>query len=142
MLYITHGSRLLVVEHVNSEAGVQLPAGTVKGGEAPEAAVMREAQEETGLDGLHFVSALGDFEHDMREFGVEETQHAWFYHLRCGEPPPDRRQHDETHGGTAAPIRFELYWVPIPDGVPELIGLQGTMLSQLYQRLDVAEQQH
>ncbi len=71
----------------------------------------------------------------MREFEVEEVQHAWFYHLRYDGVPPDRWRHDETHGGTGDPIRFELYWVPIPDGVPELIGLQGAMLDQLYQRL-------
>lgn len=57
--YITHGSRSLVFEHVDSEAGIQVPAGPVKDGEAPEVAVMREAREETGLDGLRFVSELG-----------------------------------------------------------------------------------
>ena len=100
---------------------------------------MREAMEETGLMGLELVSALGNLDQDMSEFGVEEIQHAWFYHLRCDETPPERWRHDETHGGTGEPIRFELYWVSIPDGVPELIGLHGAMLRGLYERLGVGE---
>jgi 8-oxo-dGTP pyrophosphatase MutT (NUDIX family) len=137
--YITHGKRLLVFEHVDfPEAGIQVPAGTVRAGEAPDLAVMREAHEETGLGGLELVGALGDFERDMTEFGVEEIQHGWFYHLQCGETPPDGWRHDETHGGTGDPIRFELYWVSLPDDVPDLIGLQGAMLGRLCKRLGLA----
>ena len=135
--YITHENRLLVFEHVNSDAGIQVPAGTVEADEAPELAVMREASEETGLTDLTLQSKLGDFEHDMREFGVEEIQHAWFYHLACDETPPDRWDRDETGGGTADPIRFRLYWVSLPDGVPRLHNLQGAMLGELHHRLVV-----
>ena len=96
---------------------------------------MREATEETGLMGLRLVGELGNFRHDMREFEVEETQHAWFYHLQCDETPPNRWHHDEMHSGTGAPICFELYWVSLPGGVPELIALQGAMLGKLYEQL-------
>ena len=48
--YIMSGSRLLVFRHVDlPEARVQAPAGTVDPGEAPDDAVLWEAQEETGL---------------------------------------------------------------------------------------------
>ena len=77
--------------------------------ETPQAAVMREAEEETGLRRLELAAALGNFEHDMTEVGVDEIQHAWFYHLRCAETPPDRWWHDETGGGTSEPVRFDLY---------------------------------
>ncbi len=50
-------AELLVFRHPT--AGVQLPAGTVELGEAPEAAVLREAAEETGLPGLTIVRKLG-----------------------------------------------------------------------------------
>ena len=56
--YITHENRLLVFEHVNSDAGIQVPAGTVEADEAPELAVMREASEETGLTDLTLQSKL------------------------------------------------------------------------------------
>ena len=136
--YSTHGNRLLVFEHRDfPDAGIQVPAGTVKDGEAPEIAVMREATEETGLMGLRLVGELGNLRHDMTEFGVEETQHAWFYHLQCDKTPPDRWLHDETHGGTGDPIRFELYWVSMPDDIPELIALNGAMLGKRYEELGV-----
>lgn len=51
------GYDLLLFEH--PYAGVQIPAGTVERGEAPEAAVMREAAEETGLTGLTVREYLG-----------------------------------------------------------------------------------
>ena len=135
--YITHRGRLLVFEHTRSEAGIQVPAGTVKEHESTHAAVMREALEETGLGGLELVTVLGHFEHDMIEFGVDELQHAWFYHLRCTGDPPERWRHDETGGGTSDPIRFEFYWVSFPEQVPELIALNGSMLDRLYDSLGV-----
>ena len=51
------GDDLLLFEHPH--AGIQIPAGTVEAGEAPEDAVQREATEETGLDGLALRSGLG-----------------------------------------------------------------------------------
>jgi 8-oxo-dGTP pyrophosphatase MutT (NUDIX family) len=42
------GDELLLFQHPH--AGIQIPAGTVEEGEAVEAAALREAQEETGLE--------------------------------------------------------------------------------------------
>ncbi len=54
LAYITQGDRLLVFRHTQSvEAGIQVPGGTVEPGESPEAAALREAQEESGLADLH-----------------------------------------------------------------------------------------
>ncbi|GHO95524.1 hypothetical protein KSF_055720 [Reticulibacter mediterranei] len=47
---------LLVFAHPT--AGVQVPAGTVEGGEVFENAALREAQEETGLEGVQLVKEL------------------------------------------------------------------------------------
>jgi ADP-ribose pyrophosphatase YjhB (NUDIX family) len=48
--YITQGNRLLVFRHADfPEAGLQVPAGTVRLDERPEDAVLREAFEETGV---------------------------------------------------------------------------------------------
>ena len=42
--YITYHHRLLVFSHPFApEAGIQVPAGTIKADEPPEAAVLREA---------------------------------------------------------------------------------------------------
>ena len=48
---------VLLIQHPN--AGIQAPAGTVEEGEAPEAAAVREAMEETGLDGFGPPRAAG-----------------------------------------------------------------------------------
>ncbi len=48
---------LLLFEHPN--AGIQVPAGTVTEGESTEAAVLREAREETGLGGFVLRCLLG-----------------------------------------------------------------------------------
>jgi 8-oxo-dGTP pyrophosphatase MutT (NUDIX family) len=59
------GHDLLLFQHPN--AGVQIPAGTVEEGETPEAAVLREAVEETGLAPLTIRRALGCTEQRLPE---------------------------------------------------------------------------
>jgi 8-oxo-dGTP pyrophosphatase MutT (NUDIX family) len=51
------GEELLLLEH--PFGGIQIPAGTVEEGEAPEDAVRREAAEETGLSGIELRAGLG-----------------------------------------------------------------------------------
>jgi 8-oxo-dGTP pyrophosphatase MutT (NUDIX family) len=51
------GEELLLLEH--PFAGVQIPAGTVEEGEAPEDAACREAAEETGLSRIALLAGLG-----------------------------------------------------------------------------------
>ena len=55
------GCELALFEH--PYAGIQIPAGTVEEGETPAQAVMREAQEETGLEHLSIRRYL-----DRREY--------------------------------------------------------------------------
>ena len=128
--YITHGHRLLVFSHPNSPtAGIQVPAGTMKAGEDPENAVMREAFEETGLTDLTLCDYLGLCDFDVP--GRDEVHRRRFYHLRCNNSPPEIWRHGETSGGMHAPIVFELFWVPLPFGVPALAPGHDAMLSRL-----------
>jgi ADP-ribose pyrophosphatase YjhB (NUDIX family) len=139
--YITNRGRLLVFRHTDyPEAGVQVPGGTVEAGESPETAVMREAVEETGLTDLELVRCLGHIERDMTPFGIDETQEAWFYHLRYVGSPTETWQHLEQSASSVArmateaatdPIRFDFFWAELPHGVPELIALNGEMLEKL-----------
>ena len=132
--YITDGDSLLVFSHPHHpEAGIQVPAGTVEEGESPEEAVLREAREETGLDGLKIQAYLGVQEHDLSAHGRSELQRRHAFHLvLCGRAPV-RWRHYEEHpsDGSPGPIEFEFYWVEFPDRVPELSGGQGELLCRL-----------
>src|SRR5262245_41066280 len=56
-----------VVLFRHPHAGIQIPAGTVEAQESPEAAVLREAFEETGLSPLSVRSYLGHTDKDLSE---------------------------------------------------------------------------
>ena len=128
--YITRDRHLLVFRHVDSEAGIQVPAGTVEPGESPEHAVMREAREETGLPGLELRRFLGARDVDMSPHGRAELHRRSFYHLELRGDAPSLWRHVEAGGG-APGIEFELYWVLFPDHVPELAASQGDLLTEL-----------
>jgi 8-oxo-dGTP diphosphatase len=136
--YITHKYRLLVFSQPFApEAGIQVPAGTKRDGEAPADAVMREAWEETGLADLTLVRYLGDVRQDMRDVGLDDIHHRHFFRLRCGSAPPEVWRHTESDpsDGTPDPIVFEFSWAPLPDGVPELIADHGAMIPRLVESM-------
>ncbi len=135
--YITHRGRLLVFRQpAFPEAGIQVPAGTVQDGEPLDVAVLREATEETGLTGLRLVRHLGNQTWEERGDGRDEVHHRAFYHLRYEGQPPETWQHWEMEpsGGTP-PVRFALFWLPLPAGVPPLIAGHDAMIPQLLRAL-------
>ena len=136
--YITSGDRLLVFRHTqHPEAGIQVPAGTVEGGELPEEAVLREAHEETGLDNLVIRSYLGFREYDFTTHGEVEIHRWHFYHLEFKGDAPIRWRHYERHpsNGSSNPIEFELFWVRVPDQIPELVPHQGDLLFYIKEKI-------
>jgi 8-oxo-dGTP pyrophosphatase MutT (NUDIX family) len=143
--YVTYwrpvdGHRLLVFSHPNApEAGIQVPAGTMRPDERPDEAALREAYEETGLSSLEMVSFLGEHLHDLSGPGRDEIHHRHFFHIRCvGEPPTVWRHHetDPDDGSPELPL-FEVFWVSLPDGVPDLIAEHGIMLPALLAHLNI-----
>ncbi len=138
--YITYENRLLVFRQPHApEAGIQVPGGTLEPNEAPVLGVMREAYEETGLIGLAQATFLGEHHYDRRPRGFEGVDHRYFYHLVCTVPPPDRWERIEEFPseGHVFPL-FDLYWVPLPDGVPPLIVDMDACIPQLLQHLGFA----
>lgn len=131
--YIVKDGRIVVVRHADlewDEAGLQVPAGTVRLGELPEQAVIREAREETGLDGLHVVQYLGTGEYDMRPYADAIHARHYFHLSTDSENLPERWDAYEDNDGVGEPIRFELYWVAV--GKAHVIGAgQGAFLGRL-----------
>ena len=79
--YITRHNQLVVFRHIDfPEEGVQVPGGTLDDGELPHVAVMREASEETGLEGLRLASYLGEFKWRSSKAGHKEFNLRHFYH--------------------------------------------------------------
>jgi ADP-ribose pyrophosphatase YjhB (NUDIX family) len=135
--YITRGDQLLVFRHVGyPEAGIQVPGGTLEEGESPQQGVMREAREETGLADLRLEVAMGIHQYDVSQNNDPATHLRHFYHLTCGGEVPGRWQHYEMHpsDGSAEPILFDFYWVPIVEAAGILHPYYITRLDALQAR--------
>ncbi len=136
LIYITQNDRLLVFRHTQfPEAGIQVPAGTIKAGEDPLQAALREAWEETGLEmnKLKLCGKLGEDEFLAGDASEPATTHRHFYHFEFTGKTLERWLHYETDpsDGSPALIEFEFYWVKHPDEIPALAGDQGAMLTKL-----------
>jgi len=129
--YVTHAGRLLVFEHVDvPDAGVQVPAGTVRPGEALPAAVLRETVEETGLEQLQIVRYLGARTYDARaSHGQLHERH--FFHIACTAQPPETWIHHELHDGLEPPTAFRFFWAPLGDSELDLVADFGALLNEL-----------
>ena len=114
--YVVREGHVLVFTHIGVPleiTGVQVPAGTVRPGEDPAEAAVRELREETGLNGT-VVGYLGESAYDLWPLRPE-TAIRHFYQLdvpagdlaarwEAGESDPD-------HGG--APAAWICWWMPL-----------------------------
>ncbi len=98
---------LLVFEHVDVGAGIQIPAGTVEPEEDFARAARRELLEESGVS-VTTLAALGG--HVGRWDGVEV--HAHWYAARAPNELPDAWTHHVTGGGGDKDMRFRFFWLP------------------------------
>jgi 8-oxo-dGTP pyrophosphatase MutT (NUDIX family) len=135
VIYLVQRGQLLVFEHPDApNAGLQVPAGTVKPGEEPRVAATRELREESGIDAV-IVRLLGTARYDMTAYGRTEIHERSFVLAEPqGDLPLDRRwRHHETHDGIGEPDVFELYWVPldIPGLAARLEAGQGALLGDV-----------
>lgn len=144
LAYITNAGRLLVFRHTGyPEAGIQVPGGTVAEGEPPDAAVLREAFEETGLTNLELDVLLGEYVVDPAGLGRDKVHHFYYYHVRCrGEPPEVWRHWERDASDGSPPIEFELWWAALPDDLPELRPWSGAMVPELLARLGLRPSRH
>jgi 8-oxo-dGTP pyrophosphatase MutT (NUDIX family) len=132
LVYVVRDGRLLVFRHTDysyEEVGLQVPAGSIREGESPQEAALREAREETGLNSFTVVRKLGETEYDISPYR-SEIQHRHVFHLELQEGTPERWASQEDHDGTATPTRFECFWIPLEAGHILQSG-QGALLGQL-----------
>lgn len=111
--YITRGDRFVVFEEPHSPAaGIQVPGGTVEPGESLEAAVLREAYEETGLSNLRLVRALGVQLH-RRPSGRVHRRH-YFHLVDESDVEQEEWEHYEEHPHSGSdPILYRLRWASL-----------------------------
>lgn len=127
--------RLLVFDHLDVDAGTQVPAGGIHVNESAEDAVLRELAEESGLDSVTIVRKLGEAwnrsEPGNVPIGLEEQiQHA--FHLRLLDPPvQDRWEWAERSGGEVVEHRFAFRWVPLEQAEQELWPAQAMWIAQV-----------
>ena len=98
---------LLVFEHVNVDAGIQIPAGTVEPDEDLQAAARRELFEESGVR-VESLTPLGVFERDWHGQDVQA-------HLFAAWEPAnvqDEWIHHVTGKGEDEGMVFRYFWLP------------------------------
>ncbi|WP_217231401.1 NUDIX hydrolase [Streptomyces anulatus] len=133
LCYVVRDGKLLVFRHTDysyEEVGIQAPAGSIRAGETPEAAAVREAGEETGLSDFKIVRKLGVAAYDMSPYRFE-LQRRHVFHLELTEPTPERWASQEDHDGVGEPTRFECFWIPL-EAAHVLQSGQGALLGRLY----------
>lgn len=132
IVYAVNDGKLLVFRHTDfsyEEVGIQVPAGTIKEGEDPEAAALRELQEETGYSTFRIIRSLGTATYDMTP-EKPEMHERHFFLAEPIEELPERWNSQEDHDGTQEPTHFECFWIPLEHGHILQAG-QGAMLGEI-----------
>lgn len=114
--YVVHDERLLVFTHDDFPieiTGVQVPAGSIDEGEAPETAAVREVREETGLE-ARVVRSLGVERYDMWPAKPELHVRHFVQLELTGDDVPERwAAGEEGPSDGGAPSRWTCWWTPL-----------------------------
>ncbi|MFG1774627.1 NUDIX hydrolase [Nocardia salmonicida] len=133
LVYVVRDSKLLVFRHTDysyEQVGIQVPAGSIRPGESPQDAALREAREETGLTDFKIVRKLGEFTYDISPYRWE-VQRRHVFELELCEPALERWASQEDHDGQGEPTRFECFWIPV-EAAHILQSGQGALLGRLF----------
>jgi 8-oxo-dGTP pyrophosphatase MutT (NUDIX family) len=134
LCYIVRNDQLLVFRHADYDlehVGIQIPAGSIRHGESPEAAALREAREETGLSQFSITRKLGETTYDITPYRYE-IQHRHVFHLQVYEPTEQRWPSQERHDGQRPPTRLECFWIPLQDAHVLQAG-QGALIGAIFE---------
>ena len=113
--YVTLDGQILFFTPLElPDSGAELPGGTLEPDEDPEAGLLRELEEETGLTDFGAPEFLGMMEFDPAD-DRNEIHNRYFYHvpLRTRAPATWERVVEEGNGT----FTFQFFWVR-PDALP------------------------
>lgn len=122
---------VLVFEHDKewSEAGVQVPSGTVDLGEDIKDALLREVEEECGISRLEVVTKLDEYVMYRSTHNQFHRRHVFL--LRAPDTSCDRWIHSVKGHGVDQGMNFHFYWMPIQAAEFKLAAGQGSSLRKL-----------
>ncbi|WP_434992203.1 NUDIX hydrolase [Arthrobacter sp. Ld5] len=134
--YVVHDGHLLVFTHDDTpitRTGIQVPAGSIRAGESPEDAAIRELSEETGRHG-QLVRGVGTQRYDLRPARDEVAVRHYFRFSMTNADLTERwtaGETDPSHGGGS--ITWTCWWIPLTDAhvlAAGFGGLLGVMLDE------------
>ena len=122
-------------DHVDVDAGTQVPAGGIHEAESAEVAVRREVVEETGLDSTRIVRKLGEAWNRSEPGNVPpgfEEQILHVFHLALDRPSPlDEWEWEEKSGTDTVEHRFAFRWVSLDEAARVLWPHQAMWISSV-----------
>ncbi len=122
---------LVVFEHDKewSEAGIQVPAGTVDAGEDPKVAVLREVSEEVGLSNVKVIEKIDQYLMYRNTHSQLNRRHV--YLLEAGEAIPEKWVHKVGGDGLDKGMNFHCYWLPLEEAEYRLAGSMGSSIRKV-----------
>ncbi|MFJ5766482.1 NUDIX domain-containing protein [Lysinibacillus sp. NPDC093210] len=110
--------QVLVFRHSITEAGIQIPKGTVKPKESTYHAVIREMKEETGLKDFNVEKLLAE---DFWENDDGVLHNRFFYKINVSDTL-DEWDYEPTGGGDEAGLIFHYFWMSSKDEIKLIRG--------------------
>lgn len=120
-------TQVLVFRHPITEAGIQIPKGTVEPNESTYNAVIREIEEETGLKSFEVENLIVE---DYWEYDDGTRHNRYFYKINESNVP-DTWEYKPTGGGGEEGLTFYCFWISSKDDV-ELIRGHGDYLNLIF----------
>ncbi|WP_054861613.1 NUDIX domain-containing protein [Gracilibacillus sp. JCM 18860] len=120
-------TQVLVFQHPITEAGIQVPKGTVKPNEDTKNAVIREMKEETGLRNFKVVDLITE---DFWENDDGAIHNRFFYKLTVNVVE-DKWDYKPTGGDKEEGLTFHYFWISSENEI-ELIRGHGDYLNLIF----------
>jgi predicted acetyltransferase/8-oxo-dGTP pyrophosphatase MutT (NUDIX family) len=114
--------QLLVFDHDErlKDAGTQVPSGTVDLGEDPHQTLVREIEEESGLEGLKVVGKIDQYQFYGEHAKKFLRRHV--FHVEANGSEAEKWTHMVLGDGNDKGLHFHYFWIDIKDAKGRLSG--------------------